>query len=476
MKQKRLIALLLVLVLLFGLVACSSSDDSTSGDQANDAGTTTPDDGAGDSTSGGETSGEDAEDAAEPDYSMYEVTEPVTIEFWYNYTNEDRVEWLEKAIDEFNASQDLITVEGVYIGGYPVIAEQVAGALAAGTGLPALSTINYPRVLNFSGSGVAEPLNEYFAAAGSDSLDDYFDGMVDGLSSADGTIYGVPFAVSSGICIYNQTVLDEIGKPFPETWEEFKVWCKEVHEATGKIAFAFPYDFNYMNNFFINVTGIDPLGDGTVSVLDDPKILDFVYDMKELVDAGYCSWVGSSINNAQDEQLPAFVLGEIIAYTDTTSGLVKAIDGADFEVNSAVGVTGTDQDAITTASGAALVIYAGNDQMIKNAAFQFAIFLSNAENIAEWAVDTCMYPVRKSVLESGALDALYENYPGAKNTFDRADKVVGKNKSTAMQSCMEMVVDTLGQILKGNVTDIEGAWATLKEEVDYELADALSGS
>ena len=471
MKQKRLIALLLVLVLLFGLVACSSSDDSTSGDQANDAGTTTPDDGAGDSTSGGETSGEDAEDAAEPDYSMYEVTEPVTIEFWYNYTNEDRINWLEKVIDEFNASQDLITVEGVYIGGYPVIAEQVAGALAAGTGLPGLSTINYPRVLNFSGSGVAEPLNEYFAAAGSDSLDDYFEGMVDGLSSADGTIYGVPFGVSSGICIYNQTVLDEIGKPFPETWEEFKVWCKEVHEATGKIAFAFPYDFNYMNNFFINVTGIDPLGDGTVSVLDDPKILDFVYDMKELVDAGYCSWIGSAVNEAEDEQLESFVLGELIAYTHSSAGLVKAIDSADFEVNSAVGVTGTDKEPITTASGAALVIYAANDQIVKNAAFQFATYLTNAENSKEWAVDTCMYPVRKSVVESGALDELYAEYPGVKNVFDKAGQVVAKNKSPATQSCMETALDTLAQILKGNVDDIEGAWATMKEEVDYMLAD-----
>ena len=467
MKQKRCIAMLLILILLFGLVACSSADDGASDAQAGDTGAA-----ATGTESGEDASGDQAEGSGdpEPDPSIYEVTEPVTIEFWYNYSAEDRVNWLEKVIDEFNASQDLITVEGVYIGGYPVIAEQVAGALAAGKGLPALSTINYPRVLTFADSEVVEPLDAYFEAEGSD-LSDYFDGMVDGLSSADGTIYGVPFGVTSGICIYNQTVLDEIGKPFPETWEDFKVWCKEVHEATGKVAFGFPYSFNNMNNFFINVAGIDPLGDGTVSVLDDPKILDFVYDMKELVDAGYCSWIGSAVNEAEDEQLESFVLGELIAYTHSSAGLVKAIDSADFEVNSAVGVTGTDKEPITTASGAALVIYAANDQIVKNAAFQFATYLTNAENSKEWAVDTCMYPVRKSVVESGALDELYAEYPGVKNVFDKAGQVVAKNKSPATQSCMETALDTLAQILKGNVDDIEGAWATMKEEVDYMLAD-----
>ena len=173
---------------------------------------------------------------------------------------------------------------------------------------------------------------------------------------------------------------------------------------------------------------------------------------------------------AQDDQLAAFVLGELIAYTDTSTGIVKAIDSADFEVNTAVGITGTDQPPITTSSGAALVIYAGNDQAVKNAAFQFATYLTSAENIAQWAVDTCMYPVRKSVLESGALEALYEDYPGSRNVFDNAANVVAKNKSPAMQSCMEVVVDALGQILKGDA-DIESTWATMKEEVDYMLAD-----
>ncbi len=449
MKMKRRIALLLALALSLGLTACGSGD------------------GSGSDASGGSTGGSSG--SGETDASFYEVTEPITIEFWHNYTNEARANWLQSVAESFNESQDLITVECVYIGGYPVIAEQVAGALAAGTGLPAMSTINVPRVLNFADSEVVEPLDDYFTATGTD-LSDYFDGMVDSVSSLDGTIYGLPFGISSGICIYNETVLEEIGLPFPETWEEFKVWCKDVHEATGKVAFGFPYDFNYMNNFFINVTGLDPLGDGTKSVLDDPKIMEFVYDMKELVDAGYCSWVGTSINAAQDDQLAAFVLGELIAYTDTSTGIVKAIDSADFEVNTAVGITGTDQPPITTSSGAALVIYAGNDQAVKNAAFQFATYLTSAENIAQWAVDTCMYPVRKSVLESGALEALYEDYPGSRNVFDNAANVVAKNKSPAMQSCMEVVVDALGQILKGDA-DIESTWATMKEEVDYMLAD-----
>ena len=439
--MKRLISLLLTAVMLLSLTACGSKSEA-------------PDEGE-----------------AGTEEVSYEVTEPITIQFWHNYSNEMRAKWLDDVAKKFSESQEYITVECSYIGGYPTIAEQVAGALAAGSGLPALSMINVPRVLNWADSGVIEPLDGYLENMDFDA-DDFFEGMLNSVATEDGTTYALPFGISAGVCIYNKTLLDELNLPFPETWEDFKTWCKDVYEATGKCAFAFPYDFNYMNTFFLNVTGIDPLGDGTKSALDDERVITFVKELKELVDAGYCCWMGAKINAAQDDQMAAFALQEIAAYTDTSSGVMKVMDSVDFEVGTAIGVSGTDAPAITTSSGAALVVFADNDQAVKTAAMQFAAYLTNAENAAAWAADTCMFPVRKSSVDSGVLQATYEKYPGVKTIFSEAANIIGKNKSPAMQTCLEIVVGTLGDYLKGNVSDFDSAWATMQKEVDIELADS----
>ena len=344
---------------------------------------------------------------------------------------------------------------------------------AGGKGLPGLSTINVPRVLNFAGSGIIEDIDEYIEAW--DLGEGYFlEGMLDGVSDKDGNVSALPFGISAGVCYYNETLLNQLGLPFPETWEEFKTWAKAVTEKTGNPAFAFPYDFNYMNTFFLNVAGVDPLGDGTVSALDDPAIIQFVQDLKELVDAGYCTWMGATVNEASDDMRAAFNSQLIAGFTDTSSGLMAVIKAAEFDVGATIGVTGTDKPAKTTTSGAGLIMFSANDQQVNNAAFDFAVFLCEAERHANWAADTCMFPVTYAELESDVLEAMYQTYPGVKDVFDESANVVGKNKSTAMQAAMEEVVGVLGQYLKGDITkaNFETEWANLKKTVDLILADA----
>lgn len=446
--MKKWLSLFLAALMLLSLTACGGAEKESGG-----------------ASGAPKTPGEAApSDSAQ---NLHEVTEPVEIDFWHNYSNEKRAQWIDSVAAEFNASQDMVTVKPVYIGGYPAIAEQVAGALAAHSGVPAITTINAPRVLNYASSGIIEPLDSYMAGL---EDNDYFPEMLNGLRDSAGDLYAIPFGISGGCCIYNKTLLDSLGLPFPETWEDFKDWCKDVYEATGKTAFAFAYDFNYMNTFFLNVTGIAPLGDGTESVLDDERIVSFVQDLRELCQAGYCSYMGTSINNAKDDQMAAFSLGEIAAYTDTSTSVGDIISKMDFEVGTAIGVSGTDAEPVTTVSGACLVIYEENDQNTKNAAFQWATYLTNAENSSAWTISTCMFPAR----ESCEISAMYEEYPGAEGIFDHADRIVGKNKSPVMQAAMEVVASAVGEYVKGDVAeaDFEAMWENTKKEVDILLADA----
>lgn len=451
--MKNFLSALLAIVMLLSLTACGTKNE-------------TPAEVKGETISEESTVGES--EATEP--SPYEVTEPVTITFWHNYSNEERLKFLEDVCKQFHEENPLITVEPVLIGGYPVIAEQIAGALAAGgEGLPALSTINVPRIPPFAGSGILEPLDNYFEAYGLDRSE-YHKGMLQAMVYSDGQTYGIPFGMSAPCCIYNQTLLDELGLPFPEKWDEFMVWCKEVTEATGKPAFSFAYDFNYMNTFFINVTGIDPLGDGKVSVLDDERIIRFAKDVRELVENGYAVYMGTSVNGAQADMQAAFKIGEIAAYTDTSSGIANIMKAVDFNVGCCIGVSGTEAEPTTTVSGATLIVFADKEQNEKNAAFQFMTYLTNAENGATWANMTAMFPVRPSC----DLTPMYEKFPGSEGVFAHGDKVLPKNPSSAMQKCMEAVAGVFGEYVKGDIAeaDFDARWATLKEEVDGMLADA----
>ena len=400
-------------------------------------------------------------------------TEPVQIEFWHNYANKQRAEFIDQVAAEFNEQNPGVVITPKYIGSYAVISEQIAGAAAAGKGLPGLSTINCPRVLNFAASGLIEPVGPLAEKTGA-GLDDYYPGILDSISDKEGTLYAVPFGISAAVLYYNKGWLDEVGLPLPETWDEFKTWCREFHEKTGKAAFSFPYDFNNINTMVLNATGKDMLGDGTKSALDDPDFLQFALDVRDLVQNGDAVWSGTKIDQAKTEMANLMANREVAAYCDTITNYLPMLPLCDFPVSLRIGFVKHPGDKeVSTTSGSGLVIYADNPEPVKEASFRFATYLTNAENNAKWAVDTCMFPVRKSVAEKGLLTELYRNYPAVEYVFERTSQLIPKNKSSVMQKATSDIVTTIGEIAKGNVADPAAEWEALRKKTDQTLAEAL---
>ncbi len=97
-------------------------------------------------SSGGEAQG--GTEAPAADASMYEVTEPITIQWWHALEDQYS-QTVEEVVKGFNESQDLITVEPVYIGSYSQLNEALVAAHAAGTGLPAITVTNTPYVAEY---------------------------------------------------------------------------------------------------------------------------------------------------------------------------------------------------------------------------------------------------------------------------------------------------------------------------------------
>lgn len=456
--MKKLLALILALVMVLSMAACTGNPDESKGNNNE----STLDIGNIFNT----------EDSI--DKSLYQVTEEVEVLFWHTYSDTTRAEWLQKKADEFMAKNPLIKIDVQYVGSYKTIATQIAGCIAAdGQGLPAMSIMNSARIQSFAATGVTEPLNNYVVANDHVAeFSDFYEGMIDGnVYEEDGQVYALPFGVSTFLWYCNKTALgDDV---MPETWEEFKTWAVRIHEKTGKVAAAFCTEQNNMYHTIRSVTGIDPLNDGVTSALDDERIVKVVKELKELIDAGAVAMV-----DGEDDLRVNFQAGEFLCYYATSTGAKVAYEctkDLGFELSTTIGFHGENVESpVFTGSGANLVIYEDNDQQVKNAAYLFSMYLCSVENNAEWASQNIVPPTRKGVVENNLLEGLFEQYPAIRDTFPALSAgMVSKHKSPALNDSLKVIAQYSYQYFKGGFSEEEfdSQWALCKKEVDALLAD-----
>lgn len=127
--MKKGLALVLAAAMAAGTMTGCSGGGST-GKAA--VGNTETADTAAEAAEGGET--------AQTEPVSYEVTEPITITWWHALEDQYS-DTVEKVVEDFNNSQDLITVQAEYVGSYSDVNEALVAAHAAGNGLPAITVL-----------------------------------------------------------------------------------------------------------------------------------------------------------------------------------------------------------------------------------------------------------------------------------------------------------------------------------------------
>ena len=115
--MKKRLAVMLTAALGCSLLSGCSGGGSTGGGAQQAA-----QGGSGDEAAGG---------AASVDPSAYEVTEPITIQWWHALEDQYS-QTVAEIVEGFNSSQDLITVEATYVGSYAQTNEALVAANAAG--------------------------------------------------------------------------------------------------------------------------------------------------------------------------------------------------------------------------------------------------------------------------------------------------------------------------------------------------------
>ena len=235
---KRIVLMLLVLAMVFGMVACGGNGATTE---------TTPD-------------GE----------------EIVTLRWvgagWSQNGKADKI------IAKWNETHPNVKIEYVELGtavdeGYL----RNLDTMISGGEVVDVTYITYSDVYNRVINGGALPLDEYITAAGDD-----YEAMYGSLSTAmlsyQDQIYGVPYAGNTFKVFYNKTMTDAAGLTIPETWstEEFTAAAKALNDpANGVFGCIFPYTWTNICYTTAELSGwqmVKTLDDGTVAPNFDDEI------------------------------------------------------------------------------------------------------------------------------------------------------------------------------------------------------------
>jgi sn-glycerol 3-phosphate transport system substrate-binding protein len=352
-------------------------------------------------------------------------TGPVTISVWHAMTaaNEDT---LKRLTDEFNASQDRITVSLLFQGTYDDNLNKVLASLGSG-GLPAIAQLDETSTQMMADSGAVVPVQDFIDAEGYD-LSDFLPQVLD-FYRVDGRLVPMPFNVSNPILYYNKKAFEKAGldpeRP-PATLEEVKEYSQKIVDAgTAPHGIALDIKPWYFEQFLANA-GVEYLNNGngrearaTEAAFDNEQGLAIFTWWKDMVDSGLASNAGR--NPSDSEQLFAIAgrqaemaIGTSAALrtvVDTVDSAHKAGELLDIELGTGrlPGLAGSTGGILV--SGGTLYIMADRPPEEQQAAWEYIKFLVSAETQAEWFSGSGYIPIRVSSHDlPPALDVI-QQYP-----------------------------------------------------------------
>ena len=461
--MRRKLALALAAAMTVGAITGCSGGGST-GKSTVGGGETTA------AAEGAEEGAAEGSEAAAADPANYEVTEPITITWWHAL-EEQYTDTVEQIVNDFNNSQDLITVQAEYVGSYSDVNEALVAAHAAGSGLPAITVANTPYVAEYGAGGLTEDLTPYIEATGYD-VEDFGDGMI-AASQYEGKQVSLPFLISTQIMFYNKDMADEMGITMPTTWEEMDTFMQEgtVKAADGSTetyATIIPgWDQWYFETFYLN-QGVKIINDDQVTTdLDSETAVAIAAKMKEWCDNGYTYWTGTA-DDASSNMRNNFISGKALSVIHTTSLYDTYVDQCDFEVGMAwlPGAETKNQEI----GGCVLLIPAKNDQATKNAAWQFMQYLCSKDVNMTWAEGTGYMPTRKSVLETEEGQAFLEKKPAFQAIFDNLDLINPRIQHAAWNQLTTIWKNSMAElIIEGG--DVQEAMDQMAMEINDVLGD-----
>lgn len=342
-----------------------------------------------------------------------QVSAQTEISVWHSMSSGYGQEFIEEKTEEFNEMQDDIEVDIVYSGGYQETLQGAQAALAAGDP-PNVSMFEQSRGAAFVDARALEPLGPYFEKTEGLSFDDFFPAVRETAIYND-TIYGIPYNTSTPLLYYNKELFEEAGlEGPPETWDDLLDYSYTLKEELDVYGIDF-YSWGWLFEAWIGQNGARIMNEeGTEFVFNSPEAVEAMEFTQDMVHEHDVAVYGSG-----GEGYDMFFSEQLAMVQRSTAALQSNLESADFEMGVAVQPYNTER--YVPIGGANFFMFDTGTQEEKDASWEFLTYLIEAENFAEFAIETGYMAAKYDAYESEMLQEHFENEPRAHVTYEQLD-------------------------------------------------------
>jgi sn-glycerol 3-phosphate transport system substrate-binding protein len=409
--------------------------------------------------------------------------EPVAITFWHAMTASGG-DTLERLTNEFNASQDRITVTLEYQGTYDDLLNKVLASLGSG-GLPALAQLEDTTTQMMVDSGGVVPVQDFIDAEGYD-LSDFLPPVL-GFYQVQGRLVPMPFNVSNPVLFYNKLAFEKAGldpEQPPTTLEELREASQAIVDA-GTTPHGMSLDINpWYFEQFIAKAGAEFLNNGngregraTEVQFDNEDGLAIFTWWKDMADSGLMLNVGRNPSGADHLLAIASRQAEMTIASSASLRTVVDIIAAghaageltdiDLGTGPLPGLAGGTGGV--TVGGASLYIMAESPPEEQQAAWEFIKFLVSPETQAEWFSGSGYIASRASSYDLAPAIEVIDQYPQFQAAVDQLAE------SPATTAAAGPLMGAYQDVREAVTSAIEEMLLTGKSPADA-LADAAAES
>ncbi|MGF2618093.1 ABC transporter substrate-binding protein [Rossellomorea vietnamensis] len=392
-----------------------------------------------------------------------EITSPVEIDFWHAMSG-DHEAALTEITDNFNDSQENITVNLVNQGSYDDLSQKIMAAAKA-KNLPAMSQAYEDWITEYLENDLVADLTPYVTDAKYGMDDEELNDIVEIFRESntwDGKYYGMPFNKSTRIMFYNTDYFEEAGLEAPTTWEELRAAAEKLTmDKDGKkvVGLGLENSVTLEFNQWVEQAGGDFIdeesGEFKMNSAEGKEALDFVNGM---IQDGVARTAG------EDGYMSGpFTNGDVAIYIGSSAGIPYVAGPAEENgLNWSAAVLPAGKEAATPFAGTNVSVFNSASDEEKLAAWEFSKFLINTENTAFWASKTGYLPVRYSALESDEWVKYKEENPVYGVGEQQFDAGFYDPRIVGAYALKNAVAKELDKVLLGEMTVEEGLEAAEK--------------
>jgi sn-glycerol 3-phosphate transport system substrate-binding protein len=336
--------------------------------------------------------------------------EPVKITFWYALGGSSG-EAFQAMVDEFNATNPYdITVEATYSGKYGETAQKIIGALEAG-GLPSGGLVPAGPLWTCREGNYL--LEDYLKGPEGLDMDDFWPVLWD-YNSYGGHICSLPFNNSTPVLYYNKDLMAAAGldpDAPPTTWDELYDMASQIVASGDGLWGVDTKNPDWWFKALVLQNGGQIMNeDASAPAFASPAGYAAMEFWKKLVDDGLMPAA------QHKEARNLFIAGQLGFLITSTGSVGKVKAGAQFDWGTAF--LPKKEKPGATVGGAALVMFPSEPAQ-EQATWRFLKWLVSPENSVKWTVTTGYVPIRKSDLESEAIQQLFTDAPVYRAGFEQ---------------------------------------------------------